>query len=95
MSDAYLIGHITIKDPLKWAEYKAAVPATLVPWGGEVVFRGSVVRVLAGSHPHGDAVVIRFPDEASLQAWHDSPAYQALLPLRTAASDGVLIAYRS
>lgn len=95
MSNAYLIGHITIKQPEKWAEYKAAVPATLLPWGGETVFRGKVAGVLAGEHSHTDTVVLRFPDLASLQAWHDSPAYQALLPLRLEASDGVLVAYQS
>ncbi|MBA4741610.1 MAG: DUF1330 domain-containing protein [Azoarcus sp.] len=95
MSEAYLIGYITIKDAEKWAEYKSHVPATLVPHGGEVVFRGTVDAVLAGSHPHTDAVVIRFPDRQSLHAWHDSAAYQALVPLRAEASDGTLIAYNT
>jgi uncharacterized protein (DUF1330 family) len=95
MSTAYMIGHITIKHPEKWAEYKARVPATLAPHGGEVVFRGTVETVLAGSHPHTDVVVLRFPDQAAVLAWHDSPAYQTLLPLRMEASDGVLIAYNT
>jgi uncharacterized protein (DUF1330 family) len=93
MSEAYLIGHITIKHPQKWVEYKSRVPATLAPHGGEVVFRGSVDAVLAGEHAHTDTVVIRFPDAAALHAWHDSTAYQALIPLRAEASDGTLIAY--
>jgi len=95
MSHAYLIGHITIKDADKWADYKSRVPATLAPHGGEVVFRGTVDTVFAGEHPHTDVVVIRFPDAAATRAWHDSPAYQALLPLRHAATDGVLIAYNT
>lgn len=90
---AYLIGHLTVKDPKKWALYREAVPATLIPWGGALLFRGKVVEVLAGSHTHSDSVVIRFPDRASLDGWHTSSAYQALVPLREAASDGVLIAY--
>ena len=28
MSKAWLIGHITIKDAVKWAEYRSRVPAT-------------------------------------------------------------------
>jgi uncharacterized protein (DUF1330 family) len=95
MSAAYMIGHITIKHPEKWAEYKSRVPATLAPHGGEVVFRGTVDAVLAGDHAHTDVVVLRFPDQAAVHAWHDSPAYQALLPLRMEASDGVLIAYNT
>ncbi len=37
---AYVIGHLTVKDPDKWAEYRRRVPATLAPWGAELVFRG-------------------------------------------------------
>ena len=32
MNMAYVIGHITVKDAAKWAEYRARVPATLAPW---------------------------------------------------------------
>ena len=92
---AYLIGHITVRDVEKWAEYRGRVPDTLKPWGGELVFRGRRVAVLSGEHPHADTVVIRFPNPAALAAWHESPAYQALIPLREQAADMVLIAYES
>lgn len=26
---AYVVGHITVKDPHKWDQYRSAVPATL------------------------------------------------------------------
>ena len=38
MSTAYVIGHITVKNAEKWAEYRNQVPATLEPWGAELVF---------------------------------------------------------
>ena len=97
MSDgaAYLIGHITVRDTGKWAEYRGRVPATLEPWGAELVFRGRRVAVLSGEHPHSDTVVIRFPSAAALAGWHGSPAYQALIPLREQAAEVVLIAYES
>lgn len=90
---AYAIGQITIKDPSRWAEYRGKLPDTLVPWGGEVVMRGKQAKVLSGQHQHTDAVVLRFPDLESLQRWHDSPAYQALVPLRDSAADVDLIRY--
>jgi uncharacterized protein (DUF1330 family) len=90
---AYIIGHVTIKDSAKWAEYCSKVPATMAAWGGELVFRGKAAQVLSGAHPHTDTVVVRFPDAAALTAWHDSAAYQALIALRTAAADVVLVAY--
>ena len=40
---AYVIGHITVKDAEKWAEYRSRVPATLEPWRAEVVLRGRKV----------------------------------------------------
>jgi uncharacterized protein (DUF1330 family) len=42
---AYVIGNITVKDPDKWAEYRSLVPATLVPWGAELVLRGKQALV--------------------------------------------------
>lgn len=92
-SPAYLVGHITVKDAEKWAEYRSKVPATLAPWNAELVFRGQQVAALSGALPHADIVVIRFPDMASLDAWHASAAYQALIPLRRAAADVVLLSY--
>lgn len=95
MSNAYIVGHITVKNPEKWAEYRSQVPGTLAPWGAELVFRGNLVAVLAGENPHADIVVIRFPDIAAVNGWHSSPAYQALLPLRAEAADMVLLSYET
>lgn len=92
---AYVIGHLTVKDSEKWAEYRRKVPATLDRWGGEVVLRGRRIAVLSGEHLHADTVVLRFPDVASVSGWHGSPEYQALIPLREQAADTVLISYES
>ena len=73
----------------------AAVPATLAPWGAELVFRGRQVAVLSGENPHADIVVIRFPDTAAVDAWFGSPAYQALIPLRQQAAAVVLLSYQA
>ena len=94
-TDAYLVGHIAVRDAAKWDEYRSKVPATLAPWGAELVFRGRCAAVLSGAHAHTDVVVIRFPDQAALTAWHASAAYQALIPLRTQAADVVLLSYET
>jgi uncharacterized protein (DUF1330 family) len=93
MGNAYVIGHITVKDAAKWEAYRSAVPATLTPWGAELVFRGSNATVLAGEHAQADVVVIRFPDRKAVDGWHSSAAYQSLVPLRRQAADVVLLAY--
>lgn len=93
-SNAYLIGHISVKDPEKWAEYCRRVPDTVAPWGASLVFRGEAAQVLDGEHSYTDTVVIRFPDRAAVDAWHQSSAYQAIVPLRKQAADVVIISYQ-
>lgn len=93
MKHAYVIGHITVKDATKWQEYRSKVPATLQPWGGELVLRGALRAVLDGEYPHSDTVVIRFPNLTALNNWFTSAEYQALIPLRQAAADMDLLAY--
>ena len=90
---ACVIGHITVKDEDKWAQYRAQVPATLAPWGAELLFRGQRATVLSGDHAPTDTVVIRFPDTAAVDGWYQSAAYQALIPLRQQAADLDLVVF--
>ncbi len=95
MGSAYVVGRVTVLDPQKWAEYRARVPATLTPWGAELVLRGRQVAAFEGEDPHADIVVIRFADAATAAQWHDSAAYQALIPLRREAARVVLLCYEA
>ena len=90
---AAVIGHISVKDPQKWAEYCSRVPATIAPWHAEVMFRGNRVAVLGGTHERDETVVLRFPDIAAVNGWFQSAAYQELLPLRNDAADVDLISF--
>jgi len=90
----YVIGHIRVRDAARWADYRARVGATLASFGCELVMRGRVDAVLAGDWPGTDTVVLRFADAASARAWHDSSAYQALVPLREAGAEVVLVGYQ-
>jgi len=90
---AYVIGQIVIKHADKWLAYRAQVPATLEPWRGRIVFRGRTARILAGEYRFSDTVVLEFPDQDAARGWHDSPAYQALIPLREQAAEVVLVSY--
>ncbi len=62
MKNAYVIGHITVKNQAKWTEYRNNVPTTLEKWGAKLIFRGKLCSVLSGNHDHADTVVIRFPN---------------------------------
>ena len=93
MSPAFVVGQMTVKQPEKWAQYRSQVLATLLPFGGELVFRGEQVQSFSGVNPHPDIVVIRFPSLDHAQGWHASAAYQSLIPLRQEAADVVLTTY--
>jgi uncharacterized protein (DUF1330 family) len=93
MSQAFVVGQMTVKQPEKWAQYRSQVLATLLPFGGELVFRGEQVQSFSGVNPHPDIVVIRFPSLGNAQGWHASAAYQALITLRQEAADVLLTTY--
>ncbi|MCC5883012.1 MAG: DUF1330 domain-containing protein [Halomonas sp.] len=95
MCSAYVIGQVTVHDPERWMEYVERVPATLAPWGGEVVMRGQRTDMLAGEPGHPNIVVLRFPDRAAVEQWHASAEYQALVALRDSAAQVDLAAYQA
>ncbi len=90
---AYLIGNIRVKDEALWQRYVAGVRESLAPHAAEVVFRGGLNTELAGEQPYPLAVVIRFADQAALQRWFQSDAYQALIPLRERAAEVIIASY--
>lgn len=92
---AFVIGNIVIRDPVLWVAYRDQVAATLTPWQGEILVRGTRFKAFSGSLPYTDTVVIRFPDAAAVEGWHGSPAYQALIPLRERAAEVALVGYAS
>ncbi|TDU31690.1 uncharacterized protein (DUF1330 family) [Panacagrimonas perspica] len=95
MSHAYVVGHITVKDPAAWDEYRGKVPGTIAPWNAELVFRGKKAGVLAGANAHTDIVVIRFPTLDAANDWYASAAYQALIPIRERAASIDIVIYEA
>ena len=90
---AYLIGHITIKDPVKWEKYVKGVQVSLAPFGAKIIFRGKRVKVFTGEHPYHNTVVIEFSEPSAMIQWYRSDNYQKLIPLRNEAADVVLIGF--
>jgi uncharacterized protein (DUF1330 family) len=88
---AFLIAHAKIKDPVKLQQYGAGAVPTLAAFGGEVVARGKVAAVLAGDHHGHTAFIAKFPDVLSAQSWYNSPAYQALIPVRNEAMEPTFV----
>lgn len=88
---AYAIAHLTsvqLGPPI--VAYLERIDATLAPFGGRFIIHGGMADVLEGAFA-GDLVAIAFPDRQSAAAWYASPGYQAILPLRTGHSRGVVL----
>lgn len=79
---AYLIAFAKIKDATRLQEYAGAAAPTLVAAGGSIVGRGKLAETLAGSLAADSGLIVKFPSVAAARDWYQSPAYQALLPLR-------------
>ncbi|RCS23403.1 DUF1330 domain-containing protein [Phyllobacterium salinisoli] len=70
--------------------YLQKIDDTLAPFGGHFIIHGSEATVLEGVWP-ADLVVIAFPDMERARNWYASPAYQAILHLRTDNSEGGVV----
>ncbi|MGF1619860.1 MAG: DUF1330 domain-containing protein [Rhodomicrobiaceae bacterium] len=70
--------------------YVEAIDATLAPFNGRFLVHGGKKTILEGNW-EGDLIVIAFPDAGSAERWYASPAYQAILPLRTGNAQGDVI----
>ncbi|MDQ0473484.1 DUF1330 domain-containing protein [Labrys wisconsinensis] len=71
-------------------EYLQRIDATLAPFRGRFIVHGGAVERLEGDWS-GDLIMIAFPDRDHARRWYASPAYQAILPLRTQNSVGDVI----
>jgi uncharacterized protein (DUF1330 family) len=71
-------------------QYLERIDATLEPFNGRFRIHGGPVERLEG-HWSGDLIAIEFPDRQRARAWYHSAAYQAILALRTAHSEGDVI----
>ena len=91
---AYLIGQIKVKDQNLWNEYVAGVKESLTPFDADVVFRGTLLEVLAGQQDKDLVVVIKFAELAVLNDWFTSEKYQSLIPLRDESADVVISTYQ-
>ena len=91
---AYVIGHILVRDPVVWQEYVSQVGATITGHGGEVLFRGSKEVELNGALASDRVVALRFADIDEARRWHNSAAYQKLIPVRDACAEVTLVMYQ-
>ncbi len=85
---AYALAHLrtpAINDDT--IEYIERIQGTMDPYGGRFLVHAGAIDVKEGDWP-GTVVVLEFPDLTAAREWYASPAYQAILPLRTKSIAG-------
>jgi uncharacterized protein (DUF1330 family) len=78
---AYVIAEPEIIDAATFQKYGQGVPATIAAFNGRFLIRGGKTVAVEGDAPKR-FVVIAFDSLEKARAWYDSPAYEAIKPLR-------------
>lgn len=87
---AYVIAEVDVTDIEAYKLYADNAPGVTLPAGGKYLARAGAVECLEGRPPKSRVVVIEFADMATARAFYYGKAYQDIVPLRQAASDGRL-----
>ena len=83
---ALCIVYLNVDDWEGYDRYRSQVVPTLEPFGAKVLVRGGAFTTVEGEMPFERIVVLEFPSRDAAEAWYRSDAYQAVLPIRLAAS---------
>jgi len=92
---AYFIAQFVVNDPKLYREYQVAAAPTIQASGGEVVAFDVAAETLEGSPPGPQTVVVKFESTDAAKAWYQSPAYQAVVGKRLAATKGFAVISQS
>lgn len=79
---AYYVAEFQVTDPESIKPYSAQVESTFKPYSGRYVVRGGILDVKEGFGAQGRLVMIKFDSLTQAQDWYNSPAYQAIIPIR-------------
>jgi len=82
---AYVIAEVDVTDTATFQKYADKVPQTMAPFNGQYLVRGGKTQAVEGEAPKR-IVVIAFDTAEKARAWYDSPAYEAIKPIRQSSA---------
>ena len=88
---AYIIVDVSIKDQVRYEDYKKLTPASLIPFEGRFIVRGGATETLEGDWQPGRIVVLEFPSVEKAKAWWSSAGYAPAKAIRQSASETQMI----
>ena len=77
----YVVAEVDVTDPATFQKYAEKTPGTVAASNGHYIIRGGKSTSIEGEPPKR-FVVIQFESVEKAKAWEDSPAYEALKPIR-------------
>jgi uncharacterized protein (DUF1330 family) len=83
---AYVIANLEVTDPVRYAEYRQQVPATVAAYGGRFLVCGGEHEVVEGDWSPRRLVVLEFPSLAQARRWYESEEYRGPKAIRLAAA---------
>jgi uncharacterized protein (DUF1330 family) len=86
VAPGYVIAEVEVTDPATMQKYGEKVPETLAPFNHRYVVRSSKLQGLEGDAPKEGIVIIAFDSAEKAREWWDSPAYDAIKPIRRSAA---------
>ncbi len=92
---AYFIAQYVVKNPKLYREYQAGTGPTIQAAGGELVSFDVAAETVEGTPPGPQTVIVKFESTEKAKAWYRSPAYQAVVGKRLAATEGFAIISQS
>jgi uncharacterized protein (DUF1330 family) len=81
MLPGYVVAEVDVTDAAKFQEYAEKTPGTVAAFNGHYIIRGGKNLSIEGDAPKR-FVVIAFESMEKAKAWEDSPAYEAIKPIR-------------
>lgn len=88
---AYVVVNITIKDPVRYEEYRRLATPTVAAYDGRYVARGGAVDVREGGWQPSRLVILEFPNVERATAWWESPEYAPAKAIRQSCADTQLV----
>jgi uncharacterized protein (DUF1330 family) len=88
---AYVVVNVTVRDPVRYEEYRRLATPTVSAYDGRYVARGGRVDVREGDWSPSRLVILEFPSVERARAWWDSPEYAPAKALRQSCADTQLV----
>ncbi|WJD48447.1 DUF1330 domain-containing protein [Enterobacter sp. PGRG2] len=90
MNKGYLIAHVTVTDPVAYAEYARAAGEVMQGFSPKIIAWSGQYENLEGES-HEKHVVFEFDSFDEAKRFYDSPGYQAARLLRAGAATGIFV----